>query len=78
MTFPTPYKNFGEPKFHKLVLEAPGVLRVSFNRGKVNAWVNDMWRELDAIFRFIKHDPEVSAIVLSGENRCFTAGLDRK
>lgn len=54
------------------------MLRVSFNRGKVNAWVNDMWRELDAIFRFIKHDPEVSAIVLSGENRCFTAGLDRK
>lgn len=76
MSYPQPYTNFGEAKLHKLVLEAPGVLRVSFNRGKVNAWTEPMWRELDAIFRFIARDPDVNAVVLTGENRCFTAGLD--
>lgn len=74
--FPTSYTNYGEAKYHALFLEAPGVLRVSFARGKVNAWIEPMWRELEAIFRFIKRDPDVGAVVLSGENRCFTAGLD--
>ena len=35
-----------------------------------------MWQELAAIFRHIQTDPEVGAVVLSGEGRCFTAGLD--
>lgn len=76
MSYPRPYTSFGEAKLHKLIWEADGVLRISFNRGAVNAWIEAMWRELDAIMRFVKVDPDVNAIVLSGENRCFTAGLD--
>lgn len=74
--YPKPYTNYGQAEFHKLVLEAPGVLRVSFARGKVNAWITPMYQELRKVFDFIRTDADVSAIVLSGENRCFTAGLD--
>lgn len=76
MSYPKQYTNFGEVKYHKLVVEADGVLRVSFQRGQVNAWIEPMWREMDAILRFVARDGDVNAIVLSGENRCFTAGLD--
>jgi delta(3,5)-delta(2,4)-dienoyl-CoA isomerase len=76
MSYPCPYTALGEVKYHTLTMEADGVLRVSFNNGKVNSWIEPMWREFDRIFRFIKTDGNVSAIVLSGNNRCFTAGLD--
>lgn len=75
-SFPHPYTAFGKVQYHTLTMEADGVLRVSFSNGKVNSWIEPMWREFDQIFRFIRHDKEVNAIVLSGENRCFTAGLD--
>lgn len=76
MSYPRPYTAFGKTEYHTLTLEAHRVLRVGLNRGKVNSWVEPMWREFDAIFKFIKYDGDVNAIVLSGENVCFTAGLD--
>jgi delta(3,5)-delta(2,4)-dienoyl-CoA isomerase len=74
--YPRPYTAFGKVEYHTLTMEAYRVLRVSFKRGAVNAWIEPMWREFDRILRFIKYDGDVNAIVLSGENRCFTAGLD--
>jgi len=38
MSFPRPYSGFSA-QLHLLVLEAPGVLRVSFNRKPVNSWI---------------------------------------
>lgn len=75
-SYPRPFENFGTAKLHQLTWEAEGVLRVSFKRGPVNSWVEPMWRELDAIFRHVATDTDVFAVVLSGEGRCFTAGLD--
>ncbi|CEH18123.1 related to--dienoyl-coa isomerase precursor [Ceraceosorus bombacis] len=86
-TYPQPYLSSGTSstgltfdaskiKLHKLVWEAPHVLRVSFDRKPVNSWIEPMWRELAAIFAHIRTDANVNAVVLSGEGRCFTAGLD--
>ncbi|TKY87323.1 hypothetical protein EX895_004000 [Sporisorium graminicola] len=76
MSFPQPYTGFPEAKYHKLTLAAEGVLLLSFNRPPVNAWIDPKWRELAEILRTVRDDPDVSAIVLAGEGRCFTAGLD--
>lgn len=38
MSAQSPYTAFQGAQFHKLVWEAPGVLRVSLNRPPVNAW----------------------------------------
>ncbi|CAD6890851.1 unnamed protein product [Tilletia caries] len=54
-----------------------GVLRVSFNRPPVNAWHDAMWRELHKLFDTISTDNNVAVVVLSGEGRAFTAGLDQ-
>lgn len=35
-------------------------------------------QEMSRIFYHIRDDPDVIAVVLSGEGRCFTAGLDRE
>lgn len=76
MSFPRPYQGFADAKYHKLTLEADGVLLLSFNRPPVNAWIDPKWQELAAILRVVRDDPNVSAIVVAGEGRCFTAGLD--
>ncbi|CDS82360.1 related to DELTA3,5-DELTA2,4-DIENOYL-COA ISOMERASE PRECURSOR [Sporisorium scitamineum] len=76
MSSPQPYTGFRNPKYHKLTLPAEGVLLLSFNRPPVNAWIDPKWRELTEILRTVRDDPSVSAIVVAGEGRCFTAGLD--
>ena len=76
MSFPQPYRGFADAKYHKLTLAAEGVLLLSFNRPPVNAWIDPKWRELAAILRTVRDDPEVASIVVAGEGRCFTAGLD--
>ncbi|KAK0568677.1 hypothetical protein OC861_001679 [Tilletia horrida] len=64
MSFPQKYSKF-DTKFHLVQFEADLVLRVSFSRPPVNAWHD-------------ASDPDVAVVVLSGEGRCFTAGLDLK
>lgn len=43
---------------------------------KLNALCNDMKDELCALFRQIKNDPEVRAVVITGAGRAFCAGGD--
>ncbi|SJX62018.1 related to DELTA3,5-DELTA2,4-DIENOYL-COA ISOMERASE PRECURSOR [Sporisorium reilianum f. sp. reilianum] len=76
MSSPQPYTGYPNAKYHKLTLPADGVLLLSFNRPPVNAWIDDKWRELAAILRTVRDDPNVCAVVVAGEGRCFTAGLD--
>ncbi|SPO22117.1 related to delta3,5-delta2,4-dienoyl-coa isomerase precursor [Ustilago trichophora] len=76
MSFPQPYAGYPDAKYHKLTLAAEGVLLLAFNRPPVNAWIDPKWQELTQILRKARDDPDVSAIVVAGEGRCFTAGLD--
>ncbi|KAJ9478004.1 Enoyl-CoA hydratase/isomerase [Pseudozyma hubeiensis] len=76
MSFPQPYPTYPDAKYHKLTLAADGVLLLSFNRPPVNAWIDPKWQELTSILRKVRDDPLVSSIVVAGEGRCFTAGLD--
>ncbi|SNX82931.1 related to delta3,5-delta2,4-dienoyl-coa isomerase precursor [Melanopsichium pennsylvanicum] len=76
MSFPQLYTGYPNAKYHKLTLPAPGVLLLSFNRPPVNAWIDPKWQELALILRYVRDDPDVSCIVVAGEGRCFTAGLD--
>lgn len=76
MSFPQPYPTYLDAKYHKLTLAAEGVLLLSFNRPPVNAWIDPKWQELTSILRKVRDDPLVSSIVVAGEGRCFTAGLD--
>lgn len=76
MSYPQPYTGYPDAKYHKLTLPAEGVLLLSFNRPPVNAWNDSKWHELAPILRRVRDDPNVSAIVVAGEGRCFTAGLD--
>ena len=76
MSFPQPYRGYPDAKYHKLTLAAEGVLLLSFNRPPVNAWIDPKWQELGCILRKVREDPDVAVIVVAGEGRCFTAGLD--
>ncbi|EST07860.1 Crotonase superfamily [Kalmanozyma brasiliensis GHG001] len=76
MSFPQPYAGYPDAKYHKLTLAADGVLLLSFNRPPVNAWIDPKWQELTRILRTARDDGDVCAIVVAGEGRCFTAGLD--
>ncbi|KAI1454476.1 ClpP/crotonase [Annulohypoxylon moriforme] len=54
------------------------VTHVEINRpSKLNAFTEEMWTELGAVFARLSHDPEVRAVVFSAAgDRAFTAGLD--
>jgi len=54
-----------------------GVALVELARGdKLNAMDGDMFAAIAETFRNVGHDPQVRAIVLAGQGRHFTAGLD--
>lgn len=56
---------------------APGVLHVKLHRPKtVNAMNMQMWTELDETFALVERDPSVRAVVLSGDGRGFSSGMD--
>lgn len=44
--------------------------------GKGNAMGPDFWREMPTVFAAIDRDPEVRVVVVRGEGRMFSAGLD--
>ncbi|WWC88588.1 uncharacterized protein L201_003500 [Kwoniella dendrophila CBS 6074] len=64
-------------QYHKATEASPGVLLLEFNRPPVNAFHDDMWKELRRIIDTISHTPEIRVIVLSSAlQNVFTAGLD--
>lgn len=68
------------PKQHyfNLTFPSPYVAHVEIDRAsKLNAFTEPMVHSLGAIFKQLSQDPDVRAIVLSGNGpRAFTAGLD--
>lgn len=66
-------------KFDQLAvtLQPSGVLHVALNKPKkLNAVNEAVWRQYGAIFAQAAHDPNVLAIVVSGNGRAFCSGLD--
>ena len=58
-------------------LVAPGVLHVELNRPKkLNAFNEQMWKDIGVCFSLINEDSSIRAVVLSGRGKLFTAGLD--
>ncbi|KAG2769577.1 hypothetical protein PC129_g20239 [Phytophthora cactorum] len=54
-----------------------GVLHLKLNRPKVvNAMNMQMWVELAEAFDLVEQDPSVKTVVVSGEGRGFTSGMD--
>jgi enoyl-CoA hydratase len=66
------------PQYESLKLDRPAerVLRVTLSRGKMNAMDFAMHRDLSSIWNLIDADRDVSAVVLAGEGRAFSAGGD--
>ncbi|CAO1615203.1 unnamed protein product [Parajaminaea phylloscopi] len=79
-SFPRPYEGAEtispKPVFFELTLEAEGVLHVAINHKKLNPWSDDMTHQFAAIFAYVRYDPEVNVVVLSGKGPAFCAGLD--
>jgi enoyl-CoA hydratase len=65
--------------YERLLLDRPAarVLRVTMsNAGKLNAADHKMHGELAGIWRDIDADPDISAVILTGAGRAFSAGGD--
>jgi enoyl-CoA hydratase len=55
----------------------PGVFRIALNRPeKRNALSNPLRSELFAALRKADLDPEIGAIIIKGNGKCFSAGYD--
>ena len=72
---PSDYNNF---EFFNVSFPAGFVAQVQINRPKkLNAFTEQMFHNLGAIFNRLSHDPDVRVIILTGNgDRAFTAGLD--
>jgi len=66
------------PSFETLELQVDGhVATVNLNRPeKANSLDATMWRELQACFEWLDEEPEVRAVVLTGNGNHFCAGID--
>ena len=66
------------PDYQSLELDwpQPHVLRVMMNRPPMNSLDFQMHCELGSIWKLIDADPEVSAVVLGGHGRAYSAGGD--
>ncbi|MCZ6895244.1 MAG: enoyl-CoA hydratase-related protein, partial [Gammaproteobacteria bacterium] len=65
--------------YHALDLDSPAdrILRISFNKPETyNSLDKDGHRELTYIWREIDEDPNVSAVILTGKGKAFSAGGD--
>lgn len=61
----------------KLRSASDGVLHVALNRPRaVNAMNMALWTELAAAFDLVERDPSVRCVVLSGDGRAFSSGMD--
>ncbi len=55
---------------------ADGLLEIRLARPKVNALGTGVLRDIEAAFRRAGDDPDVRAVLLTAEGKCFSAGLD--
>ena len=68
---------YGAYKRLTITAPAPYVLQCSLDRPqKLNAFDNLMWAEIRDFFAAVADDSKCRAILVSGEGRGFTAGLD--
>ncbi|KAF9741667.1 enoyl-hydratase isomerase family protein [Paraphaeosphaeria minitans] len=65
-------------EYFNVTFPAEYVAHVEINRPeKLNAFVEQMWLNLSAIFKRLSHDSNIRSIILTGSgDRAFTAGLD--
>jgi enoyl-CoA hydratase len=66
------------PAYKGLKLDWPAarVLRITIARGKANAMDYELHHDITTIWRLIEDDSDVSAVILTGEGRFFSAGGD--
>ena len=66
------------PAYESLKLDRPAdqVLRITMSRGKMNAMDFDFHHAMTTIWQHIEDDPSVSAVIVTGEGRAFSAGGD--
>ncbi len=66
------------PDHQALKLDRPAdrVLRITMSRGKMNAMDFEFHHAMTTIWQHIEDDPSVSAVILTGEGRAFSAGGD--
>ena len=66
------------PAYASLKLDRPAeqVLRITMSRGKMNAMDFEFHHSMTTIWQHIEDDPSVSAVILTGEGRAFSAGGD--
>ncbi|TDH65659.1 hypothetical protein CCR75_007221 [Bremia lactucae] len=83
MTSPSKIINLESTQFETLSLgfanrdATSGVLHLKLNRPKVvNAMNMQMWIDLSKAFEMVERDLSVKAVVVSGEGRGFTSGMD--
>lgn len=72
-------KKLEAPAFETLALtvQPNNVLHLRLNRPKtVNAFNMQMWVELARAFELVEQDASIKAVVVSGEGRGFTSGMD--
>jgi enoyl-CoA hydratase/carnithine racemase len=64
------------PDYEGLKLDRPRdrVLRVTLARGKANAMDYRMHHDLTTIWPLIDEDPDISAVILAGQGKLFSAG----
>lgn len=64
--------------YRNILFERNGrVLTVTFNRpDKLNAFNQDLHREMATLFADVSHDPDSDIVVLTGAGRAFSAGGD--
>jgi len=65
-------------EFFESTLQENGVLVLRFNRAPVNAISLEVKREIIETFDYISEDPNVKAVVLTGNGQLFSAGADLK
>ncbi|XP_052742896.1 delta(3,5)-Delta(2,4)-dienoyl-CoA isomerase, mitochondrial [Bicyclus anynana] len=71
--------NVDVPKFETLAVSVPSknVFHVELNRPKqLNTFSKIMWKELGVCFSSLNDNPECRVIVLSGQGKHFSAGID--
>jgi enoyl-CoA hydratase len=64
------------PDYASLKLDWPAerVLRITICRGKMNAMNYELHHDLASIWGLIDQDPDVNAVLITGEGRAFSAG----